>query len=466
MKRIAPDPIRLLDLDPKGDPARLAGLVRSALGAPAEPLPRVKWRIRSTLQRLSERRRRFLRVAVVGGVVFLTGGVVGAVVRPVLDLRPLLGIESVENIYPDHEGVRSRQHRLPAPGTTPRDEATRTLAPEMMASPTTGPLAVPEEEPPAEPATDESTAILGAVVDDLSAGLSALPSLAPSAHPPWRDHDPVPEPDTANDGTRASPTPQRQERPRVTSGLKRVAMSKLSARQPSNEMPAEPPVETAPMVPPVHTSLTPSPVGSAWLLPESRPLAPAPTAQPSRQSPASKPAAPPASEQLLLSRALRGLRVDHQPGKALAVLDEYMARYPRGALRPEATRLRTEALLALGYKQAALSELDRQPIDATEGSEENLLARGELRATQNRWREALSDFDRVVRGRLAGEPHGRVQGSARQQERLERALWDRASARSHLGDQAGARADLGECLRRFPRGHFAERAANLLGELR
>jgi len=148
------------------------------------------------------------------------------------------------------------------------------------------------------------------------------------------------------------------------------------------------------------------------------------------------------------------------------VLDEYVARFPSGSLLPEATRLRTEALLALGHKPAALAELNREPVPGTAGGEESRLVRGELHAAAGRWQEALEDFDAVVGARLAHEPTARPSTSVRLRERFERALWGRASARSHLGDDAGARADLNECLRRFPQGRFAAQAARLLGELR
>ena len=92
--------------------------------------------------------------------------------------------------------------------------------------------------------------------------------------------------------------------------------------------------------------------------------------------------------------------------------------------------------------------------------------RAELHATAGRWQEALVDFDAVVRARLAHEPGAGTATSTKARERLERALWGRAAARSHLGDETGARADLRECLRRFPQGRFAAQAARLLGELR
>jgi TolA-binding protein len=165
---------------------------------------------------------------------------------------------------------------------------------------------------------------------------------------------------------------------------------------------------------------------------------------------------------VLLARAVRSLRSERRPGNALAALDEYAARYPSGNLLPEASRLRTEALLALGHKGAALAELSRAPSDGGAGGEERRLVRGELRAAEGRWAEALEDFDAVVRARAAAG----AAATAKVRARFERALWGRASARSHLGDEAGARAELQECLRRFPQGRFAAQAARLLGELR
>jgi hypothetical protein len=78
----------------------------------------------------------------------------------------------------------------------------------------------------------------------------------------------------------------------------------------------------------------------------------------------------------------------------------------------------------------------------------------------------MQDFDLVVSARLAHEAAPGAATSAKLRDRFERALWDRASARSHLGDNAGARADLRECLRRFPEGRFAAQIAELLEDRR
>ena len=82
--------------------------------------------------------------------------------------------------------------------------------------------------------------------------------------------------------------------------------------------------------------------------------------------------------------------------------------------------------------------------------------RGELRAAHRRWREAEQDFDDALRGRDLSTTNPRARSLQ------ERALWGRAAARSRLGDQAGARADLELYLRDFPAGRFSAAAASLL----
>jgi predicted Zn-dependent protease len=141
-------------------------------------------------------------------------------------------------------------------------------------------------------------------------------------------------------------------------------------------------------------------------------------------------------------------------------------RFPGGVLAPEAAMLRAEALLQIGRKGDALVELDGLSLAQMPNSDEHHVLRGELRAAVGRWREALADFDIVLRSH-AGESADIVAPTdVKARGRLERALWGRALARSRLGDNAGARADLQECLRRFPGGRFASEATRLLGEQR
>jgi tetratricopeptide (TPR) repeat protein len=144
------------------------------------------------------------------------------------------------------------------------------------------------------------------------------------------------------------------------------------------------------------------------------------------------------------------LRDDRNAPAALAVLDEYGRRFPQGALGLEAGMLRAEALLSLGRSRDALAELDRLPMQLLPNRDGRLALRGELRAAAGRFRDAIADYDAVLAKSATGAE-------------VERALWGRASARSHLGNDDGARSDLGQYLLRFPHGRFADEARRLLG---
>ncbi|HEX7599912.1 MAG TPA: hypothetical protein VF518_16960, partial [Polyangia bacterium] len=72
-------PQRLSHLAAHEDPHGLAPLFQSAKLTPDEALPRLCWRLRSTLRYQAARPRRLLRVALTSGVVFVTGAAVGAV---------------------------------------------------------------------------------------------------------------------------------------------------------------------------------------------------------------------------------------------------------------------------------------------------------------------------------------------------------------------------------------------------
>jgi tetratricopeptide (TPR) repeat protein len=168
------------------------------------------------------------------------------------------------------------------------------------------------------------------------------------------------------------------------------------------------------------------------------------------------PPSPIAVEQALLGDILKLLRTEHNPQAALALLDEHAKRFPDTVLAPEAGMFRAEALLGLGRKAEALSVLDGLPLASMPSRNERLVLRGELRSVAGRWQEARADFERPLSVLTAAGI------DARSREVVERALWGRASARSHLGDEAGARADLALYLREFPSGRFATQAAALL----
>ena len=462
MKRLPSAPLRILGLQPQDDPANVARLVRSAMRSPAEPVPRLKGRIRHTLRRKSAWRLRYLRVALAGGVIFLTGGVLGAVVQPIFHLWQQRKVASAESDHPSPAAPRSRHRRGSAQLPLLADEGW--LLPDQpddpMSSPTIPPSSPPSLPPALVPALSPQQAKPATVrAEPASARTRPSPARAPVV--------PTASPTApSSSGKAGGPTPARHSTERDPL---RTAMLEPPPRQPE-PWPSSPPA-ASPM-----SAAAPAAFGSAApfaSLPSPSPpgaqaaLQPAAAGSPRLAAIAPKPTLPPPpSEQALLSRAVRSLRSEHRPASALAVLDEYVARFPSGSLLPEATRLRTEALLALGQKPAALAELNREPVPGTAGGEESRLVRGELHAAAGRWQEALVDFDAVVGARLAHEPTARPSTSAKLRERFERALWGRASARSHLGDDAGARADLNECLRRFPQGRFASQAARLLGELR
>ena len=150
------------------------------------------------------------------------------------------------------------------------------------------------------------------------------------------------------------------------------------------------------------------------------------------------------------------MRKQRDPRAALALLEDHAKRFPETVLAPEAAMLRTEALLGLGRKTEALSELDHLALGSMPNQDERLVLRGELRASAGRWREAREDFEST----LSATGSSGMDSKAR--EVKERALWGLASARSHLGDEAGARDDLTLYLRVYPSGRFATQAAALL----
>ncbi len=152
-----------------------------------------------------------------------------------------------------------------------------------------------------------------------------------------------------------------------------------------------------------------------------------------------------AAEANLVGAALRALRQDNSPARALALLDRYAAQFPAGALGAEATLARVDSLRRLGHDQPLRELLEERPITKMPRARELQVLRGELRLRAGHPLHAASDFDAILAG-SADDDLGA------------RALYGRASCRSRLGDVEGARADLRLYLSRFPRG---ERAAAL-----
>jgi len=162
---------------------------------------------------------------------------------------------------------------------------------------------------------------------------------------------------------------------------------------------------------------------------------------------AAAPAAP--SEEIqALEHAVGLLRAKHDAPAALAALDDYIARFPGGALVPEARVARVDALLMLDRADEALQALEKLPLDANRRSTELQLIRGELRARAD-CRRAEVDFTAVL---------ARVRTAALE----ERALYGRAACRTTLGDAGGAAEDLRRYLDRFPGGTHADWARRWL----
>jgi regulator of sirC expression with transglutaminase-like and TPR domain len=107
----------------------------------------------------------------------------------------------------------------------------------------------------------------------------------------------------------------------------------------------------------------------------------------------------------------------------------------------EARVLRIDALLALGRRSDALTQLETLPLDRVGRGAELRLVRAELRASGD-CRSALADFDRV----LSATPAAGAE---------ERALRGRSLCRASLGDAVGARSDADRYLEKYPRGRFA-----------
>jgi hypothetical protein len=449
MKERSSDPTPVVELPREHELASLAVLVESAMQDPPAGLPQVKWRIRSTLRRQAEWRRRALRVALVGGLLFLAGGVVGAMVQPVFYSRDHSAAPPSGGPSPSSSHLRRAHARPQAPPSaseppeamadTPNassDVPTPAEAAGTTAAPTVSSEAQSEAITPSQPAARRLSAAAARV---------RLPPAPPTSSPAKLPSGTVIPRAAASDTLAAGP---RTDQP------VQLVQHELADRARRVALLAPPAVH----LPPAQAPAFPLPVAPDIAPPPAQPAPPPPRRLP---EPPPAAAAAPVDEQALLAKALQRLRLARDPGGALMLLDQHAAKFPSGMLGPEAARLRTEALLLTGQKDVALAELDRQPGEALPGSDERRVLRGELRATAGRWRAALADFDAVVRGFPAGNS-----ADLKARECFERALWGRATARSHLADQAGARADLADYLRRFPGGHYAAEATRLLGEPR
>jgi TolA-binding protein len=160
--------------------------------------------------------------------------------------------------------------------------------------------------------------------------------------------------------------------------------------------------------------------------------------------PTPKPHSTLSEESQLLGQAMVQLRQQRDAQAALAALDQYAARFPRGTLKREATIARVDALLMLKRDRGALALLKQLDLQAQQRDQELRVIRGELSASEN-CTMAIADFDRV----LTESPDPTL---------IQRALYGRAGCRLRRGDSAGATRDLEQYLQQFPHGRFATEA--------
>lgn len=154
-------------------------------------------------------------------------------------------------------------------------------------------------------------------------------------------------------------------------------------------------------------------------------------------------------ETQVLGQAMARLRRQGDAAGALAALDLYRQRFPRGTLQREADVARVDALLTLGQDGNALAVLRTLSLQPRGHDQELRVIRGELTAATSCPR-ALVDFDTVL-------------AESAPPALMERALYGRAACRAKQGDDAGAARDLREYLRRFPSGQFAADARRSTG---
>jgi hypothetical protein len=129
----------------------------------------------------------------------------------------------------------------------------------------------------------------------------------------------------------------------------------------------------------------------------------------------------------VLIQAVRALREDRQPQRALALLDSRAGALARSPFADEALRLRIEAHTKVGATAEALRLLDAMPLSDLDRSRDLLLERGRLRAAAGRCPESIRDLTLVL---------------VRSPKPPKEALLRRAECRKKLGDETGAEADL------------------------
>lgn len=157
-------------------------------------------------------------------------------------------------------------------------------------------------------------------------------------------------------------------------------------------------------------------------------------------------------EARLIALALRQMRQEKNPNKALTTLADYRSQFPRGLLAREAELARVDALLLMDRRRDALGVLETlnaQGFSGVPRADEMKLLRGELLAELGQCAEAMPAFEAAI------SLHGA-------EDLRERAWFWRASCRAAQGDIEGSRMELKRYLELFPGGRFAPKARSAL----
>jgi TolA-binding protein len=172
-------------------------------------------------------------------------------------------------------------------------------------------------------------------------------------------------------------------------------------------------------------------------------------------------AAPPSDDALtvetsMIDQALAALG-QRRPQDALAAVDAYRQRFPRGKLEYEADLAEVKAQVALGKDAPALAVLDRaiaiHGFDTLPRSPDLSLLRAELLSRTGDCAGAIPVFSRLLEGE---HPEPGFQ---------ERAVYGRAICLGKLGQRGESRRALRDYLNRFPDGRFVKAAQDALDPL-
>jgi tetratricopeptide (TPR) repeat protein len=225
-----------------------------------------------------------------------------------------------------------------------------------------------------------------------------------------------------------------------------VEPEEIPAPRPMHHRPQPAAFPPLPKPPPPPATPRPAPVGAANAEPGTPDIPLSPPAPVAGGPQPESPRAALSREMPAFRAALRALNVDRDGQAALAALDAYQRDFPTGTFRKEAFAARVDALILLGRRDEALSELESAgtgTLRQMPRGAELCLLRGELLKERGDCVAAMATFDQAL-----------DEGPA---ALAERALWGRAGCRAAVGRAEESRADLEQYLRLFPHGIFAKK---------